>query len=246
MKVKGILFDKDGTLIDFYSLWLNIALEVIPKFLEINNIDDENKKIEKDILEAIGVNDGVVDPLGALAYKSYYFIAEDISYALIKNNIYIKVERIYEQILELFNSSVTSETIEYKTFTNVIELMKKLKELDIFIGLATADTIISAKSCLEKLGVLEYFDFVGGDDGVLLPKPEPDMFNEFRKISGLDKDEIIIVGDTLCDMKFSKNCGCKSIGVLSGVSREKDLKEKADYIIDSVADLIPALRDISL
>ena len=72
------------------------------------------------------------------------------------------------------------------------------------------------------------------------------MFNEFRKISGLDKDEIIIVGDTLCDMKFSKNCGCKSIGVLSGVSSEKDLKEKADYIIDSVADLIPALRDISL
>ena len=33
MKIKGILFDKDGTLIDFFSLWLAAAERAIPEFL---------------------------------------------------------------------------------------------------------------------------------------------------------------------------------------------------------------------
>lgn len=245
MKIKGILFDKDGTLIDFYSLWLNIALEVIPEFIKINLINDENKKIQTDILETIGVKGCKVDPKGGLAYKSYYYIAEDIYNALLKNDININKNKIYEQILELFNTSATSEGREFKTFTDIKKLMQQLKDLNMFIGLATADTIVSAKICLEKLGILEYFDFVGGDDGILSPKPETDMFNEFAKITNLKKDEIVIVGDTLCDMHFSKKCGCRSIGVLSGVSSKNDLKENANYIIPSVAYLIPLIEEIS-
>ena len=33
MQIKGILFDKDGTLIDFFSLWLAAAERAIPEFL---------------------------------------------------------------------------------------------------------------------------------------------------------------------------------------------------------------------
>lgn len=37
--IKGILFDKDGTLIDFFSLWLQAATAAIPAFLKLNNLD---------------------------------------------------------------------------------------------------------------------------------------------------------------------------------------------------------------
>lgn len=65
MKIKGILFDKDGTLIDFFSLWLGAAERAIPKFLENNNINDE--KMVNVVLESIGVKNSKVDPRGALA-----------------------------------------------------------------------------------------------------------------------------------------------------------------------------------
>ena len=36
--IKGILFDKDGTLVDFFSLWLQAATAVVPVFLRKNGI----------------------------------------------------------------------------------------------------------------------------------------------------------------------------------------------------------------
>mgnify|MGYP002571406807 CR=1 FL=1 len=40
MRIKGILFDKDGTLIDFFSLWLYAARRVIPEFIRGNDLEN--------------------------------------------------------------------------------------------------------------------------------------------------------------------------------------------------------------
>lgn len=85
--VKGILFDKDGTLIDFYELWLGAAKWAIPRMMKENSIPED---MEKYILDAIGVRNGRVDPMGALAYKTYSEIAEDICIALEKKKIQVE------------------------------------------------------------------------------------------------------------------------------------------------------------
>ena len=41
MRIKGILFDKDGTLIDFFSLWLYAARRVIPEFIRGNDLEEK-------------------------------------------------------------------------------------------------------------------------------------------------------------------------------------------------------------
>ena len=105
--IRGILFDKDGTLVDFFSLWLKAALEVTPAFLRENNLDD-NAQMTDYVLRAMGVEDGKVDPKGALAYKSYQEIAEDICRALEEKGIVLDTGRVQEQLERLFNGSVTS------------------------------------------------------------------------------------------------------------------------------------------
>ena len=92
--------------------------------------------------------------------------------------------------------------------------------------------------------VLEKFDYVGADDGVLRPKPEADMFLEFQKKFGLKQQEIAVVGDTYNDIRFARENGGVAIGVLSGVSQEADFCGEADYILNSVGELPQLLEQI--
>ena len=89
------------------------------------------------------------------------------------------------------------------SYTQVTDIKKMLRAPEgegHLRGLATADTMRSAKSCLKKLGTYQEFDYVGADDGVKRPKPEADMFLEFQHKFNLKPEEIAVVGDTYNDV----------------------------------------------
>ncbi len=239
--IRGILFDKDGTLVDFFSLWLQAALAVTPAFLEENHIQPD-KDMTDYVLRAMGVEDGKVDPRGALAYKSYQEIAEDLCRALRTRGFAVDEEKARGQLERLFDENVTGRDVDYRQTADIGDVLRKLKERGVCVGLATADTMHSARSCLKKLGAYQEFDYVGADDGVKRPKPESDMFLEFQHKFKLKPEEIAVVGDTYNDVVFARNNGGIAIGVLSGVSGEADFRGEADYILNSVQEL-PELLD---
>lgn len=240
--IKGILFDKDGTMIDFFAVWPVLAREVIPKFIRQNEIFDEDGSIQKDLLERIGLSDEKVNPKGAFAYKSYGEIADDICAALTDHGVLIEVYSIYMQIKDLFKNTIKNTTPIYKTFTDMPDLMRGLKKNGLYIGLATADIQESAERMLNDLYIMDFFDYIGADDGTRKPKPNGEMIKEFMEITGIKADEILVVGDTFNDMLFGKQNGTKTCGVLSGVSEQGDFDDMADHVIDTIADL-PDLID---
>lgn len=243
MRIKGVLFDKDGTLVDFFSLWLQAAYAVIPKIIQELDLDD-SPQMEQYLLETIGIVNGHINPDGGICYKSYGDLALDLATSLEKKKIYRQAFKIHVVLVKLFDEFVTSDEVTFKTFTPIHELVSELKKRNIKVGLATADTIYSAKYCLTKLGVMDDFDYVGGDDGMVKPKPNVDMFHIFTEKYKLLPHQVAVVGDTLNDMIFAKECGAVAIGVLSGVSKEEKLKEEGDYIISSVEQLISLLDQL--
>lgn len=234
--IKGILFDKDGTLVDFHTLWLQAALNVTDRLLVENHLATD-AEMKEYILDTIGVKNSVVDPKGGLAYKSYEEIATDIHTSLKKKLIYLDLYKLKEQLIILFNEFASGKDAVFRPTANVKKVIEILKMKGIRVGMATADTEDSARNCLEKLGILEKFDYIGADNGVRKPKPEPDMFMEFGELFQLKPEEIAVVGDTYNDMLFAKKNGGVAVGVLSGVSDTKDFEGKADYIIGSVEEL---------
>ena len=68
-------------------------------------------------------------------------------------------------------------------------------------------------------------------------KPNPSMLSNKIKELGLSNDEVGMVGDRIyTDMEMAKRCGCRSILVLSGETKNSD--EEFSLIVDSVADLL--------
>ena len=93
--------------------------------------------------------------------------------------------------------------------------------------------------------MLDVFDYVGGVDGDIRPKPAPDLLQAFCSACGLCPDEVAMVGDTRNDMVFAKNGGAVAVAVLSGSGKREEFAGIADLIlpdVDSLAD--PHLFDV--
>lgn len=103
----------------------------------------------------MGIENGEIDPYGGLAYKSYSEIALDITDELSREQIYLDSRKVRMQLERLFAEYVTESQAQYVETADIKAVLDALKQRDIRVGLATADTVRSARNCLQRLGVLE-------------------------------------------------------------------------------------------
>ena len=228
--IKGILFDKDGTLIDFYSVWGEAAYTVAERLCKNHGVPES----QGEVLKVLGVEDGRVDPEGSLAWKSYAGIAQDLAPML---GPALDVEGLTREITRDFFEEVAVKRTEYPTFTDLPQLMEDLRRQGIRIGLATTDEPLSTQICMETLKIDGFISFWGTVRPGLPEKPDGRLIRLAAEEWRIEPSEIAVVGDTPNDMRFASDGGAVGIAVLSGTGGRKALEPLADYIIDSVADL---------
>jgi HAD superfamily hydrolase (TIGR01549 family) len=232
MEIKGILFDKDGTLLEFDSTWRPIANQVVEEVAKNYNFNDKVA-----LAESIGLYEKSIDPNGSLSSGTNKDVALDMLSVLQSNNVDCKDAEHIKWSTQIFNKVAAS--LPFYPVDGVIETIKTLKEKGYYIGLSTADSVENAKLFLEKTGLNLYFDYIGADDGIINPKPAPDYMDNFCKQYNLKPSEVVVVGDTMADMNFGINSGAGLIvGVLSGTGTISLLGDSANIIIKSVKDLI--------
>ena len=247
MKIEGILFDKDGTLIDFYKIWQTATEPVIERIFQTYKIENSPKNKEA-ILKKLGIKDGKIDPKGALAWKTYPMIAEDLAPVLqqMVENTEICTKGFAEQLSCFYEEETNKNCNQTATFANLSKLMDTLAEKKINIGIVTTDTYKATITCLKKLGILQYFSFFSMDQmPVPMPiKPDGEILKQASKYWEIRPEEILVVGDTPNDMQFAHNGGAVAVGVLCGTGGEQDLLLVADYLIQSVKDLPRLIEEL--
>lgn len=233
---KGIIFDKDGTLIQLDSVWYKIVHRVLD---DIFQMYPNEKSQRNEYLKIIGMSDNDFESTSLLACRTNYFIAA-AWFSLLENQN-VNKENFIHDVCTLFKKHSTADDLVFTEVEGAKETLKYLKDHEYVIGVVTADDVDAAIHSLKMTGLYDYVDFLGADDGVNKTKPESDFYHIFKEKFSLAEEDVLMVGDTITDVKFARNSNIKVVGVLSGASRKEDLEGKADYILDSMKEISKVL-----
>lgn len=209
--IKGILFDKDGTLLEFNSTMHHIYANFFTCLKEKYRVPE--LLLEK-LRESLGHLPDRLKADSLLQFSTNPQIVEALIEPLNEYALEYRWQQPFNNndVLELIEELSLREDVPYTTLPYVPETLRYLKGKGYGLGVATADTHRATVTCLKKTEIFEYFDFLGTGDG---PKPKPDTFmaDMFCRQCGITSNELLVVGDSEIDMLFAENVGANFIGI---------------------------------
>lgn len=228
---KLIIFDKDGTLIDFQSTW-SPWVTALATSLEMGCDFDVSKRLYE-VMGYCEKTDTLSDS-SLLAYASMDKIKEEIKIMLLEGGI--EKEEVDNLLRKSWSECHVNNTSRPTPTTNLVRLFNWIRNADIKIAVCTSDSRASTESALRKLQVRKFVDaVVCSDDENMEAKPSPCGVLKICADLGIQPSETVVVGDTTADMLMAKSAEVGLIvGVLTGIGTEKELSKYADVIIDNV------------
>lgn len=238
--IKGLLFDKDGTLIQFHSFWIPIAEELTDRLLANLKANEQEAGLKEQLLESIGLAaSGKVDSKGYLAGGTTADIAGAYLKVLAESGFSAEhTEGLHLWMTDEIYRLTQAHRDQLLPTADLDRLLQRLEAKGLKIGIATADDWESTLYFLNKYGIADRFHFIGTSDRYE-KKPSPVMLDAFCRHAGLLPSEVAVIGDTLTDMRFARNSNAGlAIGVLSGTSEFDELAPYAGLILPSIGDLV--------
>ena len=226
-----VIFDKDGTLIDFHAMWGGWARGLGDR------LDAQIRRpVSLDVFAAIGFDpaSGRVAPGGELATATMAGIEETVARVLRRWCPSISAARRATEAAWYLPDPVALAV----PLADLAAIFGRLRADGRRIAIVTTDDRAPTDATLRSLGVRdEVRAIVCGDDGFAL-KPEPDPVFAICQAFQSDPSRVAVIGDTPADVAMGRAAGAgRVVGVRSGLGSDADLRD-ADAIIDTIADLL--------
>ncbi len=229
MAIKGILFDKDGTLIEVNGTWIPLYKSMLVDVFghsadEVTDLLSRTGFIES----TNAIRAGSVMAGGTTAEIAEIWWPE------------VSAGERRDRVYHIDNVIAPQAKSFVKPLMDLAHVFDELHEMGLVLGVGTNDGEASGRAHMLHLGVDHYFKIILGSDSVAVPKPSGHMIARFAEVTGLERHEIAMVGDNSHDMEEARLGGALAIAVLSGNAAHADIAHLADHTLASVAE-IPAL-----
>jgi len=226
-RFRGILFDKDGTLLDFEATWAplldSLACELTAgdpaaarSLLLAGGLDPKTGRIRAGSVLGSGNTHDIV----RLWFPSLSGAA---------------FEAMAKRIDARFHAHGESGSV---AVPDLVATLATLDRAGYAMGVATNDGTEAARAAIRGVGAAQYLPHVFGYDSVVRPKPAADIVHAFAATIGAEPSQVVVIGDNLHDIAMARAGGAgAALGVLTGNSSRDDLARHADAVLGSIHDL---------
>jgi HAD superfamily hydrolase (TIGR01549 family) len=235
--IKGVIFDKDGTLIDSHVYWgriihrranalikyFNLKQETYPELCKTMGFSLEKKKLLPE------------GPIGLVSRQEVISIVNNFLLKLNPAANEKDIARIFSEEHELFNK----EIYDYITLLpGAKDLLIKLKEYRISCAVVTSDTVKNAREIFDHFGIINLIDIFIGIDSTKEEKKTGIPAKIAMNHLNLSPNEVVVIGDAPMDIIMAKNANIKAaIGVTTGQTEKSVFRNHTDYIIDNLTQI---------
>lgn len=203
--IKLFLFDLDGTILDSLKIWNDIDLLF---FKNHNLIMGEDYHI-------------AIAPLT---------LEETATYT--KNTYKLDIDE--EQIMKEWSDLAIKEYAENVNLKKgVKEFLDYLKNKNVHLAIATSCNEEMFKPCLERYGIVSYFEHFYTSQNLKINKSNTNFFKEILNEYKIEPDQILFFEDSLASMKCAKSLGFNIVAVM-----DKKWEKQKEEIIASSDDQI--------
>jgi len=210
--ISAILFDKDGTLLEFVSLWGSWSecfLEQFTAGLKQKGLELP-EELPPSLMGTFHNAEGRItdyDRNGPLAMGTMADL-----YAILSWQGYLR-GLSWAESMELVHGcreqadALMEERRPVLPLPGLERFLRACAAQGIKLAVVTADETAAAEKHLSWLGIREYFAGVIGTDQVSRGKPFPDMVQLACRELGVDPSRAAVIGDTNGDMRMAKAAG---------------------------------------
>ncbi|HUT80510.1 MAG TPA: HAD family phosphatase [Candidatus Bathyarchaeia archaeon] len=210
-KIKGIIFDLDGTLIDTLDKHIQ-AFQLL--------FDEINKPI---------TYEKIAENMGRTPRDTLLTLIPELQND--KNQLDFLAKRKEEILTNLLN--------HIPKFPGAENLLQYVKKLPLTICLASSTPIYNVIKMLQEASIENYFQVIITGEDITIGKPNPEIFLKAAKKGKIPPNQCLVIGDSPHDILAAKKAGMKVIAVTTGKHSVTEVeKENPDLLISSLKELL--------
>ena len=185
-KIKGIVFDCDGVIVDSEPYFAKGCADQLATF---------NIPFDEEVFEA--ATGGTARLMCEMLTAKYPQIDQS-------------VDEYLEGFFYYTNIYLMSDELE--PMTGLVEFVKDNYEKGIKMVVASSSPFYYVKHKLKLFGIDQYFDKVVSADDITHTKPHPEIYLKALEKLGMNSDEVIAIEDSTNGIKSAKAAGLYCVG----------------------------------
>jgi len=150
------------------------------------------------------------------------------------------IERVMKEYLAYYESHHDELA---QLYPGIRDVLKYVQDRGVRLAVFTGKGTHTTKITLRKFGIETFFDMVVTGNDVANHKPSSEGIRKIMSQFGLRAEDVLMVGDSVGDIKASQEAGVAVAAVLwYSYSKEKVLQMKTDFVFHNVPEFMSWLR----